>query len=382
VTRHRALATSQPDAADLAGSMSSPTLAHSTTPMASAASVTPRQATDARPPTRRPRPPNSSRYSEVRSLPGITRSSTTRSSISDTALLIAARQWEPPSLDLVNVNPARVKDRFLGGDKAFALDRAWCANATHIMPSLPRVYRDERDFLRRAVRFAKRKRRIHRFIVVGAGLPYARPVHDDVLPHPRGQVVYADHDEYVTAHLDLFVAERCQIASIRGDILVPGTILLDDNVQLLLRNGTPVCMVLNGVLETIADTGEATAALQCFTERLPSGSLVIATHATVDGLDTGDSADVALAKQRRQLCETYGATTYRPPRHLRTAGELRDILSDLKLVQPGITYTSDWHNLRSARGLRPAESLCLAAVAEVRRSQRATIAVGRRPGRG
>jgi hypothetical protein len=300
--------------------------------------------------------------------PGVSTSSTTRPSISDTALRIAAHQWKPPPLDLLNVNPARIKDHYLGGDKAFALDRAWCANATRRVPSLPRIYRDERDFLHRAIRFAKRKRRIHQFLVIGAGLPYARSVHDDVLPHPCGKVVYADPDEYVTAYLDLLVPELPQIAAVQGDFLEPGTILFDDAVRMLLRNHKPVCLVLTCVLETIAETDEATAALQCYTERLPAGSLVIATHATVEGLDTGDSADVALAGQRRQLCQTYG-TAYRPPCHLRTAAELLDILGGLRLVQPGITYTSAWHNAGAARGLRPAESLCLAAVADVRRTR-------------
>jgi hypothetical protein len=284
-------------------------------------------------------------------------------------LRIAAQRWKPPPLDLVNVSPARIKDHFLGGDKAFALDRDWCANATHLVPSLSRVYRDERDFLHRAIRFAQRKRRIHRFLVVGSGLPFVRPVHDDVLPRRHGMVVYADADEYVAAHLRLFVQQLPGIAAVQGDFLEPGTILFNKAVHTLLRNDNPVCLVLTGVLETIADTGEATAALQCYTERLPPASLVIATHATVDGLDTGDAADAALAERRRQLCQAYGTTAHRPPRHLRTAEELRGVLSGLRLVPPGITYTSAWHNARRARGIRPVESLCLAAVAEVRRAR-------------
>ncbi len=299
--------------------------------------------------------------------PGVSTSSTTRPSISDTVLRIAAHQWKPPPLDLANVNPARIKDFYLGGGNSYALDRDWCKNATRRVPNLPRVYRDERDFLRRAIRFAKRKRDIHRFLVLGAGLPYARPLHDDVLPHRHGAVVYAEPDEYVAAHLNLLTPEQPRIAAVQGDFAEPGTILFDDAVRALLASGNPVCLVLTGVLETIADTDDATAALQCYTERFPLGSLVIATHATVDGLDAADAADADLAERRRQLCHTYGQTAHRPPRHLRTAAELRDILAGLRLVQPGITYTSDWHNPRLAGRLRPAESLCLAAVAAVRR---------------
>ncbi|MEU0529162.1 SAM-dependent methyltransferase [Amycolatopsis tolypomycina] len=286
-------------------------------------------------------------------------------SISDTALKVAADQWKPPPLDLVNASPARIRDFFLGGDQSFAVDRDWCANASRLVACMLWVYRDERDFLHRAIRYAKRNRGIHRFLVIGAGLPFARPVHEDVLSHRRGVVVYAEPEEYVAAHLDLFAADLPQVSAVRGDFLEPGTILFSAGVRALLRDDDPVCVVLTGVLETIADTDDATVALRCYTERLPAGSLVIATHATVDGLDTGDAADSALAERRRLLCRTYGRTAYRPPRYLRTAGQLRDILAGLKLVQPGITHTSDWRNPQPAGGARPAESLCLAAVATV-----------------
>lgn len=315
---------------------------------------------------------DSSSAPQLARTPGFSASSTTRPSISDTALKIAAHQWKPPPLDLMNPNPARIRDFYLGGDQSFALERNWCINATRLVPCLQQAYRDERDFLGRAIRFAKRRRRIHRFLVIGAGLPFARPVHDDVLSHPHGMVVYAEPEEYVSARLNLFVPDLAQSATVQGDFLEPGTILFAEAVRALLRDGSPVCLVLTGVLETIADTGDAAAALQCYTERLPPGSLVIATHATVDGLDTGDAADAAdaaLAEQRRLLCCTYGRTAHRPPRHLRTTGQLRDLLAGLKLVQPGITYTSAWHNPHPAREVRPVESLCLAAVAGVRRAR-------------
>ncbi|MCR6488327.1 SAM-dependent methyltransferase [Amycolatopsis sp. OK19-0408] len=299
--------------------------------------------------------------------PGLDISSAAQPSLSDTALKVAARQWTPPPLDLENVHPARVRDHFLGGDQAFALDREWCAQATHLVPTLPRTYRDERDFLHRAIRFASRQGHIHRFLVLGAGLPYTRPIHDDVLPHPRGMVVYADHDEYVTAHVRLVEPELPQIAAVRGDFLEPGTIFFDDAVRTLLRHGSPIGLVLTGVLETVADTDQATTALRCYTERLPAGSVVIATHATVEGLDAGDTADATLAEHRRILCDTYGRTAHRPPQHLRTTEELRQILGCLRLIPPGITHTSAWHNPRLAHGDRPVESLCLAAVAHLRR---------------
>lgn len=261
-------------------------------------------------------------------------------------------------------SPARIKDFLLSGDQAWEIDKSWCANAAHIMPRLPRIYHEEREFLRQAIRFATEERDIHRFLMLGGGLPDIRPLDDYVLPYTSGQVVYADKDRYVLAYLDLLASEHDQINCLPGDFHVPGTILFTDVVEELLADGSPICLILNGVLDTTGDTEALAATLGCYTERLPAGSLVIATHATVDGLDTDNAADLALIGQMRQVCKLLG-TPHWPQRHLRTAEELGHILRGLDLLEPGITFTANWPDPPRAADRRPAESLCLAAVAAV-----------------
>ena len=288
-------------------------------------------------------------------------------SISDTALRVVAHQWEPPELCTCCASPARTKDFLLGGNKAWEIDKSWCANAARIMPSLARVYSEQRDFLRRAIRFAVQERDTHRFLTIGGGLPDTKPLTDYVLPYTSGQagqVVYADEDRYVLAYLDLLASEDDQIDYVRGDFHVPGTILFTDVIERWLADRTPICLVLNGVLDATSDTEALAATLGCYTERLPAGSLVIATHATVDGLDTDDPTDLALAAQMRQVCKLF-RTPHWPQRHLRTTEELGQLLRGLDLLDPGITFTANWANPPRAGDRRPAESLCLAAVAAV-----------------
>ncbi|SEB47410.1 S-adenosyl methyltransferase [Amycolatopsis tolypomycina] len=277
---------------------------------------------------------------------------------------MVAHQWEPPELCTCCASPARIKDCFLNGGQAWEIEKSWCANAARIMPSLPRVYSEEREFVRRAIRFAVQERDIHRFLTIGGGLPDTEPMDDYVLPFTSGQVVYADKDRYVLAYLDLLASEHDQIDCVRGDFHVPGTILFTDVIEDLLSDGTPICLVLNGVLDATDDTEALAATLGCYTERLPPGSLMIATHATVDGLDTDNTADLALVGQMRQVCQLF-RTPHWPQRHLRTAEELGHLLRGLDLLEPGITFTANWANPRRAGDRRPAESLCLAAVAAV-----------------
>lgn len=291
-------------------------------------------------------------------------------SISDTALRVVAHQWEPPELCTCCANPARIKDFLLSGDQAWEIDKSWCTDAAHIMPSLPRVYSEEREFLRRAIRFAVQEWEIHRFLTIGGGLADIKPLDEYVLPYTSGQVVYADKDRYVLAYLDLLASEHDQIDSVPGDFHVPGTILFTDVIEDLLADGTPIGLVLNGVLDATGDTEAVAATLGCYTERLPAGSLVIATHATVDGLDTDNAADLALIGQMRQVCKLFGATHW-PQRHLRTAEEFGHLLRGLDLLEPGITFTANWDNQPRAGDRRPAESLCLAAVAAVSSSRAA-----------
>ncbi|WP_158226982.1 SAM-dependent methyltransferase, partial [Amycolatopsis vastitatis] len=244
-------------------------------------------------------------------------------------------------MDLCCASPARIKDFLLGGGNAYAIDKAWCADATRILPSLRRTYRDEYRFLRRAIRLVAAKRGISRFLVVDAGLPDSDATHEYVAQQETSKAVYTSDDRHVLAYLELAASHHPAIDSVCGTFSVPGTILLADPTQRLLAAGTPVCLVLCGVLETIGDTADAHTALRCYTERLPSGSLVIVTHPTVDGLNPIDPAGREMATNMRQVCQAYGAG-HQPERHLRTAEELRDILSGLTLIPPGIAFTSNW----------------------------------------
>ncbi len=158
--------------------------------------------------------------------------------------------------------------------------------------------------------------------------------------------------------------ESTTVDGVRGDLLNPGTFWGTEQTQSLLDAGTPTCLIMTGVLDTIADTPALVDALTRYTERLVPGSLIIVSHASIDGLNPDDPAQATLASHMRAVCEFY-RHTHTPARVLRTTAQLTQILDRLTLLEPGIVPTRAWNNPDTRADLTAATSLCLAAVAEV-----------------
>ncbi|WP_406639211.1 SAM-dependent methyltransferase [Amycolatopsis sp. WGS_07] len=284
-------------------------------------------------------------------------------STSDSALRAAALGWRPYlSIDAAP-HPARVQNHLLGGSASWTLDRDWCTAAAAVLPSLRPVYRAELRFLVRALRTV-RDAGIRRFLVFGDTGPYLNPAVDLVLRTEGSRLVYAAHDEWLLRHWGNFANRHPAITAVPGVFILPGTVLFTDAAQTLL-SGEPVCLVLASALETITSTPAAAAALRAYTDRLPAGSVVVATHATTDGLDLDDPDDHDLATRMAAVCEGGKGPRARPPRRTRTRQELARIAAPLAPLDPGIVHTDDWRPSRPRP--RPAHSLCLALLVPVRR---------------
>ncbi len=105
-------------------------------------------------------------------------------------------------------NAARMYDFWLGGKDNFAADREAARRSALAVPELPRLARENRRFLGRAVRFCA-SAGVTQFLDIGAGLPTMESVHQvagRVTPQPR--VVYVDHDPLVVSHARALLATR------------------------------------------------------------------------------------------------------------------------------------------------------------------------------
>ncbi len=97
-------------------------------------------------------------------------------------------------------NIARMYDYWLGGKDNFAADREAAERMARAIPQLPWLARQNRDFLRRAVRFCAGEG-VTQFLDIGSGLPTNQNVHQ-VAQHasPDSRVVYVDIDPVVVSH--------------------------------------------------------------------------------------------------------------------------------------------------------------------------------------
>ena len=103
---------------------------------------------------------------------------------------------EPIDLQTDRPHPARVYDYLLGGKDNFAADRAAAEQGIKANPASRTPPRENRAFLRRAVRFLAAERGIDQFLDIGTRIPSAPNVHHVAQEvNPAARIVYVDNDQ-------------------------------------------------------------------------------------------------------------------------------------------------------------------------------------------
>jgi hypothetical protein len=98
-------------------------------------------------------------------------------------------------------NVARMYNVLLGGKDNFYADRAAVNKIFKIEPGSAVAARQNRDFLRRTVRFLTSEIGIRQFLDIGSGLPSADNVHEVAQSlAPESRIVYVDNDPVVLTH--------------------------------------------------------------------------------------------------------------------------------------------------------------------------------------
>jgi S-adenosyl methyltransferase len=121
-------------------------------------------------------------------------------------------------------------DYALGGKDNFITDREAAEEILKIDPGAFEAARQNRDFLRRAVRFAAGEGATQ-FIDIGAGLPTVTNTHEVVQSvHPSGRVFYLDNDPVVLPHARALLATSQDVRAAFGDLAEPASILRCDEL--------------------------------------------------------------------------------------------------------------------------------------------------------
>lgn len=250
--------------------------------------------------------------------------------------------FPPEGVDLEHPSVARVYDYLLGGSANWAIDRAFGEKVTAGFPVLKSVAMANRLFLHRAVRHLVRLG-VRQFIDVGSGIPTMGNTHqiaDAVAADSR--VVYIDNEPVAVAHsrylLDNHGAPG-RHAVIRGDMRDPEGLWEQVAETGVIDFEQPVALLLVAVLHIQQPGHDGTdigpRAVAQYRELLRSGSYLVVSQVTDEGVPP------ELDQKLVELKAMYDKST--SPVVWRSQGEIRALLGDFELVEPGMTWTPLWH---------------------------------------
>lgn len=234
------------------------------------------------------------------------------------------------SVDPNRPSAARIYDHFLGGTHNFAVDREVAERAFALVPDLPQVARDNRAFLRRAVRFAA-SRGVRQFIDIGSGIPTQGNVHEAALAaDPGARVVYVDVDPTAVIHSRQILGDDPRTVVLQADLHQADSILGDPSVRALVDFGQPVCLLLVAMLHFIPDSPDLHAALRRFRDAFAPGSLLAVSHGSAG----------PRTERLDELADLYVRTG--TPLVLRDREAILDLFDGWEVLDPGLVHLPLW----------------------------------------
>lgn len=236
-------------------------------------------------------------------------------------------------LDVTVPNVARIYDYFLGGKDNFEADRRAAAKIEQLIPDSAAACRQNRDFLRGAVRHLAAGAGIRQFLDVGSGLPTADDVHQVVkAASPDARVVYVDYDPVVLLHSQVILEDkRGGVAVAGGDLRNPQGILGNEQVLEIIDFSQPVAVLLFAVLHFITDADEPGEILRQFRDVMAPGSWLALSHITGEDVDEEDS------RAAQRVYQDASA-----PVIPRSRAQIIRFFDGLKLASPGLVDISHW----------------------------------------
>ncbi len=238
------------------------------------------------------------------------------------------------AIDTAVAHPARRYNYWLGGKDHFAADRTSGDEMAAVFPTIRETAIENRRFLQRATRFLTGECGIRQFLDIGTGLPTADNTHEVAQRiAPDSRVVYVDNDPMVMVHARALLTSTAEgrTAYLEDDIRQPKSILTSADLHETLDLNRPVGLMLVAVLHFVPGEGAALPIVRTLLEALPSGSYLVASHATYD------LPPPEVVERWKLLVEAGKVDIYSRPRE-----EFAALFDGLELVEPGVVPVSEW----------------------------------------
>jgi SAM-dependent methyltransferase len=234
-------------------------------------------------------------------------------------------------LDTSVPNVARMYDYMLGGRENFQADRDAVDSMLRVTPEVRETVRDNRAFLRRAVRYLA-DQGIAQFLDVGSGLPTQDNVHEIAREtRPAARVAYVDHDPLVVSHGNALLAKSEQVIVVQADLRQAKALVGLPAICDHLDFSAPVAVILLQVLHFVSGGDDPGAIVAAFKDALCPGSYLVIGHVTADHVP-GHLMTKAVATYSQASDSLWP----------RTRSQILDLFSGFELVDPGLTPEYAW----------------------------------------
>jgi hypothetical protein len=244
------------------------------------------------------------------------------------------------SFDTTVAHPARRYNYWLGGKDNFAADRANGDAVEAAMPTIRLMAMENRRFLGRAARFLAQQG-IRQFLDIGTGIPAPGNTHEVVQDvDPTAKIVYVDNDPIVLSHARALLtsAPTGTVDYLDADLREPRTILRDAAKTLDFTQ--PVGLLLIAVLHFIRDDEDPQGIVTTLLDALPSGSYLVASHATWEFTPAEAVEKLQAANPDGRFVPRNGADFVR-------------LFDGLEPVEPGLISVAHWRSDDEAEQPRP-----------------------------
>jgi SAM-dependent methyltransferase len=238
-----------------------------------------------------------------------------------------------PEINTTVPSSARVYNYLLGGKDHFPADRAVGDAIAEQVPTIRTMFRGQRAFLARTVRYLVGEAGIQQLLDVGSGIPSAGNVHDVAQElAPESRVLYVDNDPVVLAHSRALLASTPEgrVRFILADLREPEAILGDPTLPQTLDLSQPVGLILIGIMHHLRDDDDPRRIVATLVDALAPGSYLVLSQSSQD-FDPEAMRGLAAASEQSGI-----------PNVPRTFAETRAFFADLELVEPGLVPLAAW----------------------------------------
>jgi hypothetical protein len=205
-----------------------------------------------------------------------------------------------------------------------------------LAPKAAVAAQNNREFLRRVVRYLVGEAGITQLLDIGSGLPTQGNVSEVAHEiNPAVHVAYVDNDPVVYLHSKALLSKAATADIVRADIRRPAEILTDPTVRSLIDFDRPVGLLLLAILHHIEDHEDPAGIVAQLRDAMPAGSYLAISSLRKPGPELPEIRAKAISAEKL-LAQGLGSGRWREDE------EILAWFGDWELLPPGLVSLLEW----------------------------------------